>query len=173
MILNPNFGATHSQMGVSGSHVAEGSGTQQQNIDSVFVVGPSSSGKTTLCDALAEKLQLAPNRHVKEVARKVMTEHGFSRHTVKTYEMQHTIMQAQCKAEQEVLKLGPNDKGQLMMLGDRSAIDPIVYAATSGVAEAAQMCQRLLLEPSIQSTLPFYRKALFGKHIESLRIPDN
>ena len=151
-------------MGASESRLAEGSGLQQQNHVSVFVVGPSSSGKTTLCNAVAKKLGLSPSHHIKEVARQVMKSQGFSRHTVKTYEMQHAIMLAQLEAEKMVLKTSFKNSSPIFMLSDRSAIDPIVYAATSGAADAEEMRQRLLDEPALQRTLPFYRQALFGKN---------
>ncbi|KAI0090845.1 hypothetical protein BDY19DRAFT_937871 [Irpex rosettiformis] len=120
----------------------------------VFVVGPSSSGKTTLCNAIAAKIHLDPARHIKEVARTVMQTQGFSRHTVKAYEMQHAIMLAQVKEEERVLLLPPDETYRVQLLSDRSAVDPIVYASTSGGPDAREMRRKLLRDPSFLKVLP-------------------
>ncbi|KAI0343648.1 hypothetical protein BDW22DRAFT_1356136 [Trametopsis cervina] len=145
----------------SRSVLTTGSGPRDQTYSTVFVVGPSSSGKTTLCNAIAAKLHLDPRRHIKEVARDVMRTQGFSRHTVKTYEMQHAIMVAQLREEMRVLAMPPDGSTQLQMLSDRSAVDPVVYASTSGTPEAEIMRRRLMLEPDFLREVLWYREALF------------
>ena len=155
----------------SDSPVALGPDSRQETSSSsaVFVVGPSSSGKTTLCNALAENMKLDPARHIKEVARTVMRTHAFSRHTVKTYEMQHTIMLAQVKEERRVLQMPVDETSGIYLLSDRSAIDPIVYASTSGLPEADAMRERLLREPAFLEALTVYRRAFFSKPETRLR----
>jgi len=137
---------------------------QSRNSRAVFVLGPSSSGKTTLCDALVRYLDLNRARYVTEVARIVMREHGFSRKDVDTYEMQYAIMTAQLKAEEKALAHSagtPEDDGGVVLLSDRSAIDPIVYASTSKSPAAEDMRRRLMRDREFQDILPLYRKSLF------------
>ncbi|KAI0333201.1 hypothetical protein GY45DRAFT_1245171 [Cubamyces sp. BRFM 1775] len=129
----------------------------------VFVLGPSSSGKTTLCDALAEKLGIRPPQYIKEVARNVMKTHGFTRDNTDTYEMQYAIMAAQLEAEERAATtLQTTIVGSpKVILSDRSAIDPIVYAGTSGVPGALNRRRRLLEDVALQKMLPAYRNSLF------------
>ena len=135
----------------------------------IYVLGPSSSGKTTLCDALSQRLDIRDPLYIKEVARRVMAAHGFTRDDTDTYEMQHAIMRGQLDAECTAIKhiaAASNEaeqSGRLMLLSDRSAIDPIVYAATSLVPGASSRRQRLLEDAGFQRTLPRYRRALFGE----------
>ncbi|KAH9833399.1 AAA domain-containing protein, partial [Rhodofomes roseus] len=136
---------------------------QSRSSRAVFVLGPSSSGKTTLCDALARYLNLDRTRYVTEVARTVMRERGFSRKDVNTYEMQYAIMVAQLQAEEKVLarSMGTGDDASMALLSDRSAIDPIVYASTSKSPAAEDMRRRLLHNRDFQAILPLYRISLF------------
>lgn len=131
----------------------------------VFVLGPSSSGKTTLCDALAQELQVQPPQYIKEVARSVMKTHDFTRDDTDTYEMQHAIMSAQLDAEEQAtaaLTTTKLNSGSVVVLSDRSAIDPIVYASTSTVPGAMDRRQRLLDDSRLQGMLAAYRSSLFG-----------
>ncbi|TCD62009.1 hypothetical protein EIP91_007627 [Steccherinum ochraceum] len=131
----------------------------------IFVLGPSSSGKTTLCAALAADLALPPSRYVTEVARHVMRTQGFSRDDTATYKMQAAIMHAQLKAEANVLKLGSEvEVGQqeVLLLSDRSAVDPVVYAATANVTTAKETQKRLVRDQAFQARLPLYQQSLFG-----------
>ncbi|KAI0919369.1 hypothetical protein AcW1_003921 [Taiwanofungus camphoratus] len=127
----------------------------------IFVLGPSSSGKTTLCNAIAESLNVDAARYVKEVARTVMKTHGFTRDDVDTYEMQYSIMMAQLKAEEKVIKMGGGNDTGVMLLSDRSAIDPVVYLATSNAPGAAERHRKLLENDELQKILPLYRESLF------------
>lgn len=90
-----------------------------------------------------------------------MKNHGFSRNDTHTYEMQSAILMAQLQAEQYALSHSTR-RTDILFLSDRSAIDPIVYAATSGSEEAADITQKLVETPLFQDILPFYRKSLFG-----------
>ncbi|KZV92821.1 hypothetical protein EXIGLDRAFT_718005 [Exidia glandulosa HHB12029] len=128
-----------------------------RTITSIYVVGPSSSGKTTLCKALAERLQLPPERFVQEVARNVMKATGFSRSTITNLEMQRTILVAQVQAEREALA-APSDAP--ILLCDRSAVDALVYAAL-GFANGVQRQDELIAMPEFKSTLARYRSSLF------------
>ncbi|KAH9888526.1 AAA domain-containing protein [Cubamyces lactineus] len=129
----------------------------------VFVLGPSSSGKTTLCDTLSEELGVRPPQYIKEVARNVMKTHGFTRNDTDTYEMQYAIMAAQLEAEERAAAALQNTTvaGIRLILSDRSAIDPIVYAGTSGVPGALGRRHRLLEDAALQRMLPSYRGSLF------------
>ena len=137
-----------------------------RRFDAIFVLGPSSSGKTTLCDALAHKLHVPETQYIREVARKVMKAHGFTRNDTDTYEMQHTIMLAQLEAEAQALNListaSKSREAHLPILSDRSAVDPIVYAGTSTVPGAEKRRRRLLDDDAFKAVLPFYRQSLFG-----------
>ncbi|CAG8588902.1 9250_t:CDS:1, partial [Acaulospora colombiana] len=104
----------------------------------IFVIGASSTGKTTLCQALERELKQKGFyvMHISEVARSVMRKHGFTREDVGTLSMQRTIMQEQILEENkrlisiENLKLQSKDEPSLpcVLLCDRTAIDPLVYA---------------------------------------------
>ncbi|OBZ65909.1 hypothetical protein A0H81_14117 [Grifola frondosa] len=65
-------------------------------------------------------------------------------------------------AEAEVLRMAPTDiPGGVLLLSDRSAIDPIVYAATSTASGAPERHERLMRNVAFQAILPFYRQSLF------------
>lgn len=132
----------------------------------IFVLGPSSSGKTTLCNALTEDLNLDQSRYIREVARNVMKTMGFTRADVDTYEMQYAIMTAQLRAEKDVLSKTKDSDGPLILLSDRSAIDPIVYTTTSQVPGASDRRRRLLEDMAFQDILPIYKRSLFGKYLD-------
>ena len=136
----------------------------------IFIVGPSSCGKTTLCDALAADLQLEPELYIQEMARVVMRTQGFTRKDTGTYEMQAAIMRAQLQAEIEVLAVRHAEAVQvrhIALLSDRSAVDPIVYASTAKtVAEGTRT--RLLHDGAFQANLALYKRSLFSKLFNTL-----
>lgn len=69
--------------------------TRHTDITTIHIVGPSSTGKTTLCKALAAVLGLPQEVCISEVARTVMRERNFTRNDVGKLEMQRAIMEAQ------------------------------------------------------------------------------
>lgn len=111
-------------------------------ITSIYVVGPSSTGKSTLCGALfkhfiteSQSQSSKSNRRsvlphaISEVARKVMRERQFTRDDVGTLEMQQAILEAQVKAERDALAfLASSDPTtEKVLLSDRCTIDALVY----------------------------------------------
>jgi nicotinamide riboside kinase len=137
----------------------------------VFVTGASSTGKTTLCEALKRRLEENGMVvfHITEVARTVMREQGFSRETVGTIEMQKAIMLAQIKAETNAIEEIkshpiPSSLGRpkpFVLLCDRCAIDPVVYAT-------------MHLEPNLVEELtgnPFFQTAVTRYRDGQMRSP--
>ncbi|KAJ6471593.1 AAA domain-containing protein [Mycena vitilis] len=122
----------------------------------IYLVGPSSTGKTTLCNALAKRLGLNGSQIVTEVARRVIKELGLGRENIGLLEMQQAIMLAHLEQEQQ------SGEG-ITQLCDRSAVDPIVYAiftAANG-ADAQSRKEALVNLPEFQRALPQYQKSLF------------
>ncbi len=68
---------------------------------SIYIVGASSTGKTTLCRALEKELGMPL---ITEVARTVMKEKQFTRSDVATTAMQEAIFHAQVAAQKEALE---------------------------------------------------------------------
>lgn len=107
---------------------------------SVCFIGPQSTGKTTLSNALQEKF--GSNVFLlKEVARTVLktfdcnTDHIFS-DSEKCYDLQKRILFAQCRSEFQLAEQ------HTIYISDRSAIDPIVYAKFHLKPEAHQsLCE--------------------------------
>ena len=134
----------------------------QHPLTELYVVGPSSTGKTTLCNAVAKSLKLQSWCYITEVARQVMKRQGFTREDVGKMEMQSAIMLAQLEREAEACERARNT-GETLILSDRSGIDPIVYAVLTAKGERqAQQKKNLLIEhPTFQSALERYRKAKF------------
>jgi nicotinamide riboside kinase len=92
----------------------------------VYIIGPQSTGKTTLVKALVETLE-GEVPVIQEVARKVMQEKGYSRVDVdsndheKKFGLQHDIFTAQVEKETTFIQAGA------MFVSDRSAVDPLIY----------------------------------------------
>ncbi|KAJ1308793.1 hypothetical protein OPQ81_004483 [Rhizoctonia solani] len=134
------------------------------HLTGLYIVGPSSTGKTTLCKALAARLQLPPNRYISEVARSVMRSTGFTRDHVDKLEMQRAILNAQVATENDIRSQISAVTAELVhdnlfLLCDRSAIDPLVYAALSS-AEATG-AEILAEGDELKRILPIYRRAIF------------
>ena len=138
-------------------------------ITSIYVVGPSSTGKSTLCGALSKyfigESQLQSSRSdrrsvllysISEVARKVMRERQFTRDDVGTLEMQQAILEAQVKAEMDATAtLASSDSTkEKVLLSDRCAIDALVYTRKY-VSENAY--KTLCETPEFQEALGRYR----------------
>ncbi|KAG6373183.1 hypothetical protein JVT61DRAFT_6801 [Boletus reticuloceps] len=134
----------------------------QRLLTELYVVGPSSTGKTTLCDAVAHSLKLRSWCYITEVARQIMKRRGFTREDMGRIEMQSAIMLAQIEREAEVCERA-RGTGETLMLSDRSGVDPIVYAVlTANDEHQARLKKNLLVEhPTFQCALKRYRKAKF------------
>lgn len=123
---------------------------------SIYIVGPSSTGKTTLCRALANRLGLNGDAIVGEVAREVMRRTGFTRNDIGRLDMQRAIMEAHLLEEQKGL-------GYRIQLCDRSAIDPVVYAILTAADEhaAKEKYESLTASEGFQRALVRYRNDIF------------
>ncbi|KJA16697.1 hypothetical protein HYPSUDRAFT_47062 [Hypholoma sublateritium FD-334 SS-4] len=110
---------------------------------SIYVVGPSSTGKTTLCNALAQKLGIPKTAYVTEVARQVMKDKGYSRDTIASVQMQQDIMDAYFHREEELDGLE-----EPIRLFDRSAMDPIVYALLTSKTQEEANARKAFLTAS-------------------------
>ena len=102
---------------------------EQQLPCCVYIIGPQSTGKTTLVNALARAFgDDVPV--IREVARKVMAEKGYSKVDVdssdpeRKFKMQRDIFTAQVETENSLLNSTTQD---LSFISDRSAIDPLIY----------------------------------------------
>ncbi|KAF9237758.1 AAA domain-containing protein [Melanogaster broomeanus] len=134
----------------------------QPPLAELYVIGPSSTGKTTLCNAVARSMKLPAWCYITEVARQVMRTQGYTRADVGTMEMQKAIMMAQLEKEtQACLRAGRTNKS--LILSDRSGIDPIVYAVLTAKDELEARHKKSVLvgEPTFQRALHRYRKARF------------
>ncbi|KAF8331553.1 AAA domain-containing protein [Amanita rubescens] len=126
----------------------------------VYIVGPSSTGKTTLCTALSEVLNLSETAYVTEVARKVLKERGYTRNDVHRLEMQRDIMLAHIQSERLARD---SEESPGLILCDRSAIDAIVYAILTAGDDrnANDRRDQLIRMDEFQDILPSYRQSLF------------
>ncbi|KAF6753653.1 AAA domain-containing protein [Ephemerocybe angulata] len=115
--------------------------------------GSPSTGKTTLCEVLAKRLGLESAAYVREVARRIMREKGYSRDTIADLKMQLEIMEGHIEDEERAIGAAN------LVLCDRSAIDPIVYA----ILDVAKQRQSTLLSH------PAFERAL-GRYCESASI---
>ncbi|KAJ3995930.1 AAA domain-containing protein [Lentinula boryana] len=135
---------------------------EMSGLRAVYIVGPSSTGKTTLCNALAARLRLPSSMHITEVARTVMKEQGFTRADVHSFAMQHAIVKAQVAKDREARQNTTAENtalGQPILLSDRSAVDAIVYAALSELTVKSGSTQALISSSDFQEVLALYRSA--------------
>ncbi|KDQ53777.1 hypothetical protein JAAARDRAFT_136621 [Jaapia argillacea MUCL 33604] len=132
-------------------------------VRALYVVGPSSTGKTTLCNAIVENLGIPKEAYITEVARTVMRTTGFSREDVGKLEMQSAILEAQLEREEEAREAARAAPGSHTILSDRSAIDPIVYAilTASNENEANHRRRTLTEKDGFRRALPRYQHAEF------------
>ncbi|KAF5334750.1 hypothetical protein D9611_012907 [Ephemerocybe angulata] len=121
----------------------------------IYIIGPSSTGKTTLCEVLAKRLGLESAAYVREVARRIMRERGYSRNTIADLQMQLDIMEGHIEDEERAIEAAN------LVLCDRSAIDPIVYAIlTAPSADVAKQRQSTLFShPAFERALHRYRES--------------
>ncbi|ELU45718.1 MobB domain-containing protein [Rhizoctonia solani AG-1 IA] len=155
-----------SPSGVMGEYIKHVPSMQDipTSLSGIYIVGSSSSGKTTLCKALAIRLHLPSNQHVSEVARTVMRNTNFTRDHVDRLDMQRAILNAQIATENGLRVRNLETATHFcannsFLLCDRSAIDPLVYASLSTTeatgAEILAECDELY------GILPIYRRAIF------------
>lgn len=131
-------------------------GVKPERSVSIYVIGPSSTGKTTLCNALAQKLALEGSAYVTEVARHVMREKGYSRDTIGSLQMQEDIMEAHFLREQEGMAT------HAVRVCDRTAIDPVIYAilTSNDEEEARRKKDHLTHSANFQKALQQYRQSI-------------
>lgn len=106
----------------------------------VWIIGPQSTGKTALVDALDQAFAgsgASPGTAVlnrpaiiREVARTVLKTHNYTRDDIanspsRAFQLQKLILEAQCKAEETALN---TDQPSSWFISDRSGLDPVVYA---------------------------------------------
>ncbi|TFY79168.1 hypothetical protein EWM64_g4843 [Hericium alpestre] len=125
-----------------------------RRVKAIYIVGPSSTGKTTLCKAFAAQLGLPPAVYITEVARTVMRETGFTRRDVARVEMQKAIMDKQLEQDAAARTVAGGGDGPGIVLSDRSAIDAIVYAALADTADGGTRSLTLIKAPEFQAVLP-------------------
>jgi AAA domain len=106
---------------------------------SIYIVGAQCTGKTTLTEAIHKHLisnHLVPSIGlIKEAARGVLLDHGFTRDDIlsspnRCMQLQSLILETQLVEENEM-------HGYPMLLSDRSGVDPLVYATMYGPGGAA------------------------------------
>ncbi|KIM35858.1 hypothetical protein M413DRAFT_32214 [Hebeloma cylindrosporum] len=121
---------------------------------SIYLVGPSSTGKTTLCNALAQKLAIPTHAYVTEIARQVMKDKGHSRETIGSLQMQQDIMEAHFERENAL-----REDTFPIRLFDRSAIDPIIYVilTSKNAADARSRQEFLTQSEEFQEILGRYK----------------
>ncbi|KAI5119488.1 hypothetical protein M0805_009512 [Coniferiporia weirii] len=124
----------------------------------VYVIGPSSSGKSTLCDALAKRYNVVAPAYIKEVARAVMKEKGFTREDVERMDMQYAILKAQAHADVQAHNSVSRGESPIV-LSDRSVVDPIVYALLSSPAEGHERARTLINVTETQLSLTHLRRS--------------
>ncbi|KAF5390122.1 hypothetical protein D9757_003871 [Collybiopsis confluens] len=129
-------------------------------LKAIYVVGPSSTGKTTLCHALATRLGLTSDVFITEVARTVMKDQNFTRADVNSLAMQQAIVTAQVSRDlgaRKNLEASEHTSAHLVLLSDRSAVDALVYAALSELEPKSGITETLLSSKEFQGILPYYR----------------
>jgi nicotinamide riboside kinase len=126
----------------------------------IYIIGPSSTGKTTLCSALARRFGLNGPAHITEVARDVMRRRGYTRGDVGKLEMQAAIMETQLSRERHGRDTAARS-GQVLV-SDRSGIDPIIYALLNAENEADRhrRLESLTSSPQFQLALSAYRRSV-------------
>lgn len=117
-----------------------------------------STGKTTLCDALAKRMGIESIAYVKEVARGVIRNLGLTREHIGMLEMQRAIMKGHLEREELAIQ-----SRCPVVLCDRSAVDPVVYATLTATDDHDAVERRLALTGAadFQKALLRYRRSVF------------
>ncbi|KAL4724602.1 hypothetical protein ACLX1H_008044 [Fusarium chlamydosporum] len=117
------------------------------NVPNIYIIGPQSTGKTTIIKKLQSELDHWPadpsvgDPHIiSEVARSVLTKHNFSAEDItsspnRCIALQKLILEAQASAENEALQ------SSSWFISDRSGFDPLVYAKRYVSADAVASMQ--------------------------------
>ena len=117
-------------------------------IPNIYIIGPQSTGKTTLVNKLQSNLESWPVDSsagtpgiISEVARSVLIKHKFSAKditssTTRCLALQKLILEAQASAEDEALQ------SSQWFISDRSGFDPLVYTKRYVSADAVAYLQR-------------------------------
>ncbi|KAI1821309.1 AAA domain-containing protein [Xylaria intraflava] len=125
------------------------SGPQRENVaapPNIYIIGSQCTGKTTLVNALTEHFNHSPAKAkeqpgiVKEVARSILKNHGFTRGDIRNsrdraLDLQRLIIEGQFAAEEAQVHAAAG----AWFISDRSAIDPIIYAQKYVGREAADV----------------------------------
>ncbi|KAF5704625.1 P-loop containing protein [Fusarium mundagurra] len=119
------------------------------HIPNIYIIGPQSTGKTTLVNKLQADLEhrLADTSNdkpqiISEVARTVLAKHKYSAEDIVTsktrcLELQQLILEAQASSEDEALKTSS------WFISDRSGFDPLVYAKRYAAPNAVDLLKEL------------------------------
>ncbi|KAF9644028.1 hypothetical protein BDM02DRAFT_3157297 [Thelephora ganbajun] len=131
-------------------------------IRTLYLIGPSSTGKSTLFHAIVKDMGLDLGQCITEVARTVMKNTGFSRETVGDIGMQRAIMIAQLEQEHVARSVAGGGTVRVV-LSDRSALDPVAYAVLTAANEddARERMRVLVNTPEFQAALSRYREGTF------------
>jgi nicotinamide riboside kinase len=118
-------------------------------IPNIYIIGPQSTGKTTLVNKLRHDLQhwladaaIEAPQIVSEVARTVLTQHKYTADDItsstdRCLELQKLILEAQASAEKQALLHSS------WFISDRSGFDPLVYAREYVSPDAVVEMQKL------------------------------
>ena len=150
-------------------------------VTSIYIVGPSSSGKSTLCGALFKHFTAEPQPRplrsegrsvvpytISEVARKVMRERQFTRDDVGTLEMQQAILEAQVKAERDALAFlaSFDPPRERVLLSDCCTIDALVYTRKFVSEDAYKtLCKTLEFQEALRRYRGKRAKGNDGAHV--------
>jgi len=91
---------------------------------SIYLVGPHSTGKSTLTQALLQHYGPETTPVLYEIARSVLKKKNYSADTISSnqcFQMQRDIFEAQFIAEKSLMDQ------ETFFISDRNAVDPIVY----------------------------------------------
>ena len=128
----------------------------------VFIVGPSSSGKTTLCNVsghgdpppqgISKKLQ------ERSCGSKVSVAKRYHRDAVGNYDCTNTSRSQHVRWNQQSIRFWRH----YLTVQRQSAVDPIVYVGLASKKEALEMQSRRRRMPKLKNLFPLYQQAMFG-----------
>jgi nicotinamide riboside kinase len=131
------------------------------SIPNIYIIGPQSTGKTTLINRLQSDLEqwladipIEKPQIVSEVARTVLSKHKFTAKDItsspnRCLALQNLILQSQAAAENDALQASS------WFISDRSGFDPLVYARK-------YVSQEAMLEMQQQSCWVEVRKRMMS-----------